>query len=149
MAKHKFDAYANSFTRGDMEKALKRIIELECHMIDAGEEPPGGLSEIKMDSFSDPRVRLRRARPDNGMTWRLGYVIRYDMRGKAYHYWNAYQCREESVNRESGIGPAFVDPQGYKWYRRCSSNSLDLVLDHIMRENNGIEIDPKYAPLQV
>lgn len=148
MAK-KFAAYADRFSRDQMEKALKRIIELECHMIDRGEEPPGGRSEIKMHSNVDPRVRIRRERPENGMTWKLGFDVRYDtFTGQVYYWWNAYQCREDSVNKgRSGIAPAFVDSKGYKWYSRCSSSSVELVLDHIIKENNGVEIDPKYAPL--
>ena len=56
MPKNKFAAYADSFTRSEMEKAIRRIIELECHMIDRGEEPPGGRSIIRMESHADPRV---------------------------------------------------------------------------------------------
>ena len=144
MAKNRFAAYADSFSRSEMEKALRRIIQLECHMIDRGEEPPGGRSDISMESRSDPRTRIRRERPENGVMWRLVYDPSRDTGGSSY-CWYAYQCILEPVISRK---PDLVDSQDYRWYSRVTTYSAESALEHILRENNGIEIDPKYALLK-
>ena len=134
----KFNALTDRFSRGEMEKALRRIIELEKHFIDNGEEPPGGRSTIKMESLSDPRTRIKPGFGES-IEFRAVYIS-----GSFYHGYQVYQWIPGGISR---FPDDIQEPAGYWRSRAGTFKTAEEAVDALMRLQNGVEVDPKYAPL--